>query len=140
MAFKNVRLVQILEERGIDSALLLRFVDEGLGWLDELSANDSKSPFHEIIEKHFCVGSEDGQEKDTFEVDNDHIMLNLAKVDRGEPFYNELLRKHTRRKIDGMLKRVSASISLIYSVRQPDQSHLDLDRQGTRSKTAIMFE
>jgi hypothetical protein len=107
---QSVRLVQILERRGVRLDFFLSCADEGLDWLDELDSAmpSSQSKFYgEIRKRHSNIVEMNEKEGQT----NDDILFHMAsaKVDPSEPYCAELRRNFVKKTADNMRNKVRST-------------------------------
>lgn len=115
---QSVRLVQILERRGVSLDYFLRCADQGLCWLDELDSNLPSSQAHfydEIRRRHSNIVAMNEKEERA----NDDILFHMAsaKLDPSEPYYAAQRRNFVKKTADSMRNKVRIScFRLIHSV------------------------
>ena len=104
---QSVRLVQILERRGVSLEFFKRCADKGLGWLDELDCTKPSSQasfYDEIRNRHSNIVAMN--EKDVQA--NYDILFHMAsaKLDPSEPYYAAQRRKFVKKTADSMRNKV----------------------------------
>jgi hypothetical protein len=107
---QSVRLVQILERRGVRLDFFLRCADEGLGWLDELDSNKPSSQarfYDEIRKRHSNIVAMNEKEVQS----NDDILFHMASanLDPSEPYYASQRRYFIEKTADSMRNKVRIS-------------------------------
>lgn len=106
MLLQTVRLVQILEQRGVPFEFFRRCADKGLEWLNSLQSNqdNQKHFFEEVLKRHKHIITM--KEKD--DIDNDDILYRMAsaELEPSEPYYAEQRRKFIKKTADKIRKKV----------------------------------
>lgn len=107
---QSVRLVQILERRGVSLDFFLRCADEGLDWLDELDSTmpSSQAKFYgEIRKRHSNIVFTNEKDAQT----NDDILFHMAsaKLDPSEPYCADLRRNFVKKTANSMRNKVRST-------------------------------
>ena len=106
---KSIRLVQILERRGVKLDFFLAAADDGLVWLSDLDSSipgNQANFFDEIRKRHSNMVAM--KDKDTDVCRSDDLLFHMAaaKLDPSEPYYAEQRRNFVKKNVDKMRDKV----------------------------------
>ena len=112
---QSVRLIQILERRGVSLDFFIGCVDEGLGWLDELDSSlpSSQAKFYEEIRKrHSNIIAMNAKNAEI----NDDILFHMASanLDPSEPYYATKRRDFVKKTAGSMRKKVRSLHAIVF--------------------------
>jgi hypothetical protein len=124
---QSVRLVQILEQRGVPLSFFQERADEGLDWLNDFidEGNQQASFFREVLKRHrnIIAMNECDEEADIL------YRMAAAELSPSEPYYADRRRKFVKKTVDRMRKKARYPMHDCWHVRMiPD--HLQLLQEG----------
>lgn len=103
--FLNIRLVQILEDRGVELDTLLSFVNDGLKWIEDMRA-DPAALFDHLKKRQAAIVKQDRDE----ESHDTKLLFRMEGVNcnKNEPVYSKKLNAVIHKEADRMKRKVSA--------------------------------
>lgn len=103
--FLNIRLVQLLEDRGVEVDTLLSFVDDGLKWIEDLRA-DPVALFDHLKKRQAAIVQQDRDE----EGHDTQLLYRMEGVNcnKSEPTYSKKLNAVIHKEADRMKRKVNA--------------------------------
>lgn len=107
--FLNIRLVQLLEERGVPFTLFQSYVDNGLKWIENLRAHP-EGLFDHLKKRQAAIIKQNPDE----ECHDTQLLFRMEGVNcnKNEPVYSQKLSAFIRREADRMKRKVSICVAI----------------------------